>query len=368
MIYQVRKECKIMSSSKLVFALIGVFIATPLLAQSTQPAGDAPTMSYSSLLGAYRERGDDGVLRLPEKRVEFGEDTGKQFTLTITAMGKSTVCPVAFQDVAYLLDPKGTRGKQVLIFGYEGCPMPLPDKLEAESDIELREELRINITSAAGKVLWADPHTAVPFASNGAELFPASNFANVTWVLVKKGISFAVGADKYVADKDGAQIRFTKSGITFDGVTKIASASGSGNAGPASTQPSATQPASSENEQPKLIDGFISKEYTVRQPDLDAAMKAIFPKCVAVEQSQDGTTVTWGVGDKNGNWSAGVANWHGVATVNGLDIKEGGVLIMVKTVRTQNTVTVGFKVGDGDAASSEKLHKMLAELLKSTAR
>ena len=113
-------------------------------------------------------------------------------------------------------------------------------------------------------------------------MFPAANFANVTWVLAKKGISFAVGADKYVADKDGAQIRFTKSGITFDGITKVANAGGSG-----SDLPPATQPASADNAKPKLVDGFLERQYVANQADLDAAMKAIFPKCVAVQQSPD---------------------------------------------------------------------------------
>jgi FKBP-type peptidyl-prolyl cis-trans isomerase FklB len=115
-------------------------------------------------------------------------------------------------------------------------------------------------------------------------------------------------------------------------------------------------------------DGFLETNYTTTQDALKKALDSTFDKCVAVEtvllQGEKGTIVSWGVGDKNGKWRPGLATWNGIATIKELDIKDGGVVIAVKTVQDKDTVRVGFKVGDGDRTSSEVLHKLLSDKLQ----
>jgi hypothetical protein len=114
--------------------------------------------------------------------------------------------------------------------------------------------------------------------------------------------------------------------------------------------------------------GFLKKEYNVSQENMDKALKDIFIKCTAVETrvlpGKDGLIQSWGVGDKNNKWrSSGGASWSGVGTIKELDIKDGGVVVDVLKLNKENTITIGFKVSDGDKSSPEKLHKLLSNKL-----
>ena len=110
-------------------------------------------------------------------------------------------------------------------------------------------------------------------------------------------------------------------------------------------------------------DGFLDKEYSVTQNDIRKVLDTIFVKCVAVEtmilEENKGTIRSSGVGDRNGKWQ----NFSGVSTIKELNIKEGGIIVAVKTVKNEKNMTVGFKVGEGDRKASEILHKLLAEKL-----
>jgi hypothetical protein len=179
-------------------------------------------LSYTSLFGPYRESGADGNMVIPEQRVVFGGSTSAENILTFKTQGKKVECPLVYQDVAYHLDEKGQRGNRVAMLYYIGCPIALGDDLEPWKDIEMREEVRITITSSTDNVLWSDLHTAVPFYSNGQDIFPVITCANETLVFAKKGMTFHTAKNDYITEKAGALIQFTKDGIKFDGVTKQA--------------------------------------------------------------------------------------------------------------------------------------------------
>lgn len=111
-------------------------------------------------------------------------------------------------------------------------------------------------------------------------------------------------------------------------------------------------------------EGFVDKEYTVTQEAINKALQMIFVKCVAVSteilEGKKGIIRSWGVGDRNGKFRF----WSGVSTIKELDIKNGGVIVDVKIISKDNTVTVGFKVGEGDKESSKTLHNLLVEQLQ----
>ena len=110
-------------------------------------------------------------------------------------------------------------------------------------------------------------------------------------------------------------------------------------------------------------DGFLEKEYAFTQDDINKALDTIFVKCVAMEtmtlEGNSGTIRSSGVEDKNRKWRF----FSGVSTIKELNIKEGGVIVAVKTITNEKTMTVGFKVGEGDRKSSEILHELLGEKL-----
>jgi hypothetical protein len=99
------------------------------------------------------------------------------------------------------------------------------------------------------------------------------------------------------------------------------------------------------------------------------ALAAIFSKClplgVTLLKDGDGLVQTIGVGDRSGNLKSGFSTWHGVSTINELKVKNGGVPVAVKMIKNKSAIIVGFKVGDGDKAASEALHKLFASKLHS---
>jgi hypothetical protein len=111
-------------------------------------------------------------------------------------------------------------------------------------------------------------------------------------------------------------------------------------------------------------DGFMKKEYAATD-DVDKAIDAIFSKCViiGISKSNGGRIITFGVGDKNGRWSHRGPTWNEVGTIKELVIEDGGVDVAVEIVRKPNTVSIGFKVDDGDTVSPKILHDLIINKL-----
>ena len=110
-------------------------------------------------------------------------------------------------------------------------------------------------------------------------------------------------------------------------------------------------------------DGFLERDYSAAPDVLERTIDGIFERCVAVGtpilDGKKGVIRLYGVGEKNGKYKLGLATWNGVNTISELDIKEGGVVIAVKSVAAEKVTTVGFKVGKGDKKASESLHSLL---------
>ena len=135
------------------------------------------------------------------------------------------------------------------------------------------------------------------------------------------------------------------------------------------------QPVSSQTNGGGFVwkNGFLEKEYSVSMKEFYTARAAIFVKCLPIEQIEltmlDGKKadiLALGIGDKNGNYrSSGVIGltMSGLSTISELNVQDGGIRVDVKTMNNTNSITVGFKVGDGDKTSSEVLHKLLAATL-----
>ncbi len=99
-------------------------------------------------------------------------------------------------------------------------------------------------------------------------------------------------------------------------------------------------------------DGFLEKQYA--ETNTATALADLFHKCVQVQLTiltrpiGTYTTIqTYGAGDNNGEFQLGVK----------------GAVIIVKRIEKEKTLTVGFKVGDGDRKASEALHRLLASKL-----
>jgi len=165
--------------------------------------------------------GEDGKWGPPEEKVSFNEDYGKNFAITAEAAEKELKCPVVWQDVAYFLGEDGKKEGKLAIFGYNGCPFAIEGELEPVKNIEIRSEIKIEIDSASGNILWVSPTSARPFANTGGQLAGGCEMLrNVVWVFKDKGITFETKTAKYLVEKPGAAIRFTKNGIVMDGVRK----------------------------------------------------------------------------------------------------------------------------------------------------
>ena len=67
-------------------------------------------ISYDALISCFFDQDQDGNWLLPEKRINFAENEGKRFAITAQAAGKKLVCPVQWQDIAYILQDDGKRG------------------------------------------------------------------------------------------------------------------------------------------------------------------------------------------------------------------------------------------------------------------
>lgn len=203
---------------------IGVFSYVPLYAEEKTKAANenkGVSISYSSLVGGYQERGKDGSLGPPERRVVFGDDIRKKHMLTSKAADKTINCPVAWQDVAYFLDEKGQRNGRIGIFGYEGCPFAIEGELEVVKGLEMREKTQIDIDSAMGNILWVSPGSTRPLANQGGRLaVGVEMLGNIVWVFKKKGISFSTKTADYFVEEDGGSISFTRNGIVLEGVHK----------------------------------------------------------------------------------------------------------------------------------------------------
>jgi len=158
------------------------------------------SMTYSEVHGEGWEP--------PTERVYFGGQGGG--ALLVMTAGATATCPLVCQDVVYVLDEGGHRGKRVPVSMYKGCPIVLGDELSVQRGVEIRVETQIVVTDAKAGVLVVDTESLVPFGAN--------NVGNVVWVFGKKGMSFSTKTKHYLTEKVGATIRFSKDGITTDGI------------------------------------------------------------------------------------------------------------------------------------------------------
>jgi hypothetical protein len=200
----------------LTFSCVFVFAQ-----ESVQEKQEGVSISYDRLVSYMQVMGEDGKWGPPEEKVSFAEDYGKNFAITAKADGKELKCPVAWQDVAYFLGDDSKKEGKLAIFGYKGCPFAIEGELEPVKNIEMRSEIKIEIGSASGNILWISPTSARPFANTGRQLASGCEMLrNVVWVFKDKGITFETKTAKYLVERPGATIRFTKNGIVMDGVRK----------------------------------------------------------------------------------------------------------------------------------------------------
>jgi ankyrin repeat protein len=111
----------------------------------------------------------------------------------------------------------------------------------------------------------------------------------------------------------------------------------------------------------RWIDGYLEKEYMeVGAVDEADGIPGMFDKCVAVSttilEDKSGYIRANGVGDSKGKWR----NWSGVGTFSNLNVPDGGVIVYVKI----KGKTISFKFSEGDRRSSEVLHNILADRIK----
>jgi hypothetical protein len=190
-------------------------------AQAKDDKVDAVSLSYDRLPSFYQERDEKGILGPPAARVNYGDNTRKDVTVTATVGNTTNVCPLIYQDVAYVLDKQGNRGKRIPIFGYQGCPFTIDGPIDVTKDFEMREEITIEIERTSGKLLWVSSKSARPLASTGMSIATGCEmFINTTWSFKSKGMEFCADGQKFATEKDGATIKFTKTGVVMDGVSK----------------------------------------------------------------------------------------------------------------------------------------------------
>ena len=213
--------CKVEISLVIVLALVP--LASGCGQKETQPEEREPdvvSLSYDRLPTLYHERDENGILGPPAARVHFGEGT-KGVTVTATVRDTTTVCPLIYQDVAYVLNEEGERGKRIPIFGYQGCPFTIDGPIQVTKGFEMREEITMEIAKASGSLLWVSSKSARPLSTAGMRLADGCEmFINTTWVFTSKGMEFVAGGETYVTKQVGATVKFTRDGVVVDGVSK----------------------------------------------------------------------------------------------------------------------------------------------------
>jgi len=170
-----------------------------------------------------QEQGEDSIWYWgpPAKRIEFQEDLAKKYAIDVVVGDASFVCPLRYQDVAYLIK-EGKRTERVAVSWYEGCPFAIETELDVYSEIEMRVESTIEIEEAIGNVLFLSSKSLLPIIIQNMEIKTGCEmFRNITWLFKKKGIKFSTKTSNYRVTKDGATIKFSSNGIIMDGVEKI---------------------------------------------------------------------------------------------------------------------------------------------------
>lgn len=96
--------------------------------------------------------------------------------------------------------------------------------------------------------------------------------------------------------------------------------------------------------------GFLDKDYLYSENNVNKAIDKIFRNCMAFSQGviSNAYVCTYGVGDKDGNWS-----------LNG----KGG-MVTVKIIKNKGKMTIGFKIDKGDKKGSQYFHGLLEEKLE----
>jgi hypothetical protein len=157
---------------------------------------------------------DDLGAGLPEEQTPYAEEMGKRFQLRVTRPTQSK-CDLAFQDVAYLKTADGKR--PLMVLAYKGCPFSVND-LAGMPDVSMRAPLTIEVASARGDVLVAQPTSAVPFIVTSESTYPCFTAIGIQWRFTEQGTMFSTPKGKYRTTKAGATISFDPQGVRMDGV------------------------------------------------------------------------------------------------------------------------------------------------------
>lgn len=209
---------------KIIFlSVVLIFIGNTVFAEENKNSiqENEVQVSYNRLISYMQVQDKNGNWGPPEEKISFDENYGNNFAINAKVDGQELKCPVAWQDVAYFLGDDGKREGKLAIFGYKGCPFAIEGELEPVKNIEMRTEIKIEIDSAGGNILWVSPASARPFADMDGQLTGGCEMLrNTTWVFNNKGIAFETKTTKYSVEKSGATIRFTKDGLSMDGVRK----------------------------------------------------------------------------------------------------------------------------------------------------
>lgn len=151
---------------------------------------------------------------LPEEQTPYADDMGKRFPLLVSRPTESK-CDLRFQDVAYLRTAEGKR--PLMVLAYKGCPFSVKD-LTVMTDVSTRAPLTIEVVSAQGNVLVAQPASAVPFIVTSESTYPCFTAIGIQWRFAEAGMTFSTAKGKYRTTKAGATISFDAQGVQMDGV------------------------------------------------------------------------------------------------------------------------------------------------------
>lgn len=213
----------------------------------------------------------------PDERVYFADSMGLLgMAIHQTVNGRAVSCPIAFQDVAYVLDKDGQKADKLTISAYRGVAFRIPDELRVVENREMREEVVIEIDSIEQGIFLTNKASAVPFvqSAQGIDLdSSAVMFRNVTWKF-PRSMTFSAGSSQYIVEKVDATISFTKDGVRLNGV-RIGNADESRHA--ATTVPTATKDADPMVGIHKLVGRWMNRAGGIIEFTADETVKLTFP-------------------------------------------------------------------------------------------
>ncbi|MCX5800855.1 MAG: hypothetical protein NTX17_05645 [Candidatus Eisenbacteria bacterium] len=109
--------------------------------------------------------------------------------------------------------------------------------------------------------------------------------------------------------------------------------------------------AEAQKNEAELKDGFLEKDYTASFSLADKVEFEFSKRWLSIQITKipNGYIRLYGVGDDKGEFQMG---------------QKGGLVQLRLVSKADNLVTVGIKVGDGNLAASQKMHKRFQEILK----